>query len=166
MSTKAQMKRISPVRQLTTRTAVRAASPMPPLFETGPRPVIIDDVDEDFDEVVVDGFAALVTLVDSPFLVASTVGTCEELLVPVDDGEDPEVEELAAAVFVDAANIKPGVRGCVARILKSSCRKRICMAGPTVAISRPDPVASAIKPHTPPRKSVTSVVHVCPLGTQ
>jgi hypothetical protein len=60
---------------------------------------------------------------------------------------------------------KPGVNGCVSRVLRSSSRNRICNAGPTVATTAPDPAVAAtcVNPQTPPRKSVVSVVHVCPL---
>jgi hypothetical protein len=41
---------------------------------------------------------------------------------------------------------------------------RIWIAGPTTTVTLETPVAAALlKPQTPPRKSVVSVVHVCPL---
>lgn len=58
------------------------------------------------------------------------------------------------------ANVRPGVKGCVSSEDRSDSWKRICKAGPTVKRGGP---ASFVAPHTPPRKSVVSVVHVKPL---
>lgn len=60
------------------------------------------------------------------------------------------------------ASVRPGVSGCVARMDRSTSRQRICMAGPTV-MSAPAAVAVRETPQMPPRKSVVSDVHVCPL---
>lgn len=60
-----------------------------------------------------------------------------------------------------ARSTNPGVNGCVSSAAKSASIHRICIAGPTVTA----PPALAI-PHTPPRKSVVSVVHDIPAGTQ
>jgi hypothetical protein len=63
------------------------------------------------------------------------------------------------------ASLRPGVRGCVSSMVRSASIHRIWIAGPTVTRA-PAVVASSAKPHTPPRKSVMSVVQVKPLGTQ
>ena len=76
-------------------------------------------------------------------------------------GVGADVEDVADVAL---ASVSPGVSGCVARMDRSTSRNRICMAGPTVTAALA-PVAVRITPQMPPRKSVVSDVHDCPLGT-
>lgn len=71
----------------------------------------------------------------------------------------------SAAAGPVLANFRPGVRGCVSSILRSASTHRVFKAGPSVP-EEPAAVAARANPHTPPRKSLVSVVHVWPLGTQ
>jgi hypothetical protein len=75
------------------------------------------------------------------------------------------LEDTSVVLGSVLASLRPGVRGCVSSMVRSASTHRIWIAGPTVTTA-PAVVASRAKPHTPPRKSVMSVVQVKPLGTQ
>lgn len=180
---------------MTTMLVPRLSDPIPPLFASlaavlaGPRPSVGSPV-SNLRLIVSSEFGALVSVirVTVELCLASGDGWLSGRLVVV----DMEVAVIVLAVLVlvvlvtgggggggggwmDVATIRgsdsvfaslrPGVRGCVSSKVRSASTHLIWIAGPTVTrASRV--VASRAKPHTPPRKSVTSVVQVSPIGTQ
>lgn len=95
-------------------------------------------------------------------VVVAGAGSKPELELGIGTMTTPAVPSEVASgwlVAVAPTRYSPGVKGWVFRMLRSSARQRICTAGPTTT-GAPGVGAAAEKPHTPPRKSVVSVVHV------
>jgi hypothetical protein len=136
-------------------------------------------VEEDGDEEVASAGTTPSVIVGGPAVtgegvlesVTRTVGRKGDAVVIVDVGPvsvdamvvDVDGPGLGVDVAGDAtrpASVRPGVSGCVSRMLRSAATQRICIAGPTVTASAP-----RVKPQIPPRKSDVSEVQANPLGT-
>lgn len=118
--------------------------------------------------LVAAGLLLLVELVGSVIEVVEVLlGMGNTSVAMGSSGSDSSGVAVALSVTLGPLNVaaarstRPGVNGCVSSADKSASIHRICIAGPTVTT----PPARAI-PHTPPRKSVVSVVHDMPAGTQ